>query len=79
MAEKSTIPLPQLRLNGNQREEWNLFKQQYEDYRLICGLNSKPKNYQAAVIRTCFGKEERMIFFMLRKGFTLPPASPYHK
>ena len=60
MAEKSTIPLPQLRLNGNQREEWLLFKQQYNDYRPICGLNSEPKN-QPAGFRTCFGKEERII------------------
>ena len=62
MAEKSTIPLPQLRLNGNQREEWLLFKQQYTDYRLICGIDSKAKNYQAAVFRSCLGKEELKIY-----------------
>ena len=62
MAEKSTIPLPQLRLNSQPREEWLIFKQQYSDYRLICGIGAKPKNYQAAVFRSCLGKEEIKIY-----------------
>ena len=62
MAEKSTIPLPQLRLNSQPREEWLIFKQQHSDYKLICGIDAKPKKYQAAVFRSCLGKEELKIY-----------------
>ena len=62
MAEKSTIPLPQLRLNSQPREEWLTFKQQHSDYKLICGIDAKPKKYQAAVFRSCLGKEELKIY-----------------
>ena len=63
MAESSTIPLPQLRLNSDHSsEEWMIFKQQFTDYKLICGIGSKGKPYQAAVFRSCLGKEELKIY-----------------
>ena len=62
MAEKSTIPLPQLRLTSQPREEWLIFKEKQSDYRLICAIDAKPKKYQAAVFRSCLGKEELKIY-----------------
>ena len=47
MAESSTIPLPQLRLNSNPGEVWLIFKQQFSDYKLICGIDAKGKPFQA--------------------------------
>ena len=62
MAENSTIPLPQLRLGSKPQEEWLAFKQQYRDYSLICKLSQLDKEHQAAIFRTCLGREEMKIY-----------------
>ena len=62
MADSVAIPLPLLRITGNKEEEIRVFKRQFKDYSVITQLGQKEKAYQAAILRTCFGKEELKIY-----------------
>ena len=57
-----TLDHPELRLGKQAQTNWLTFKQQFEDYELIMDLKKKSASYQAAVLRSCFGKEGMDIY-----------------
>ena len=47
---------------GEWSNNWDVFRQEFEDYALVTGLQDKPKNVQAATLRSVLGAECRHIY-----------------
>lgn len=49
-------------LTGDWNTNWDNFREEYEDYALATGLGEKPKDVQAATLRSLMGVECRHIY-----------------
>lgn len=63
IAMAANIPPPTpMKLSGNLSVNWDIFRAEYEDYALATGLVSKPKEVQAATLRSIMGAECRHVY-----------------
>ncbi|KAJ8023536.1 hypothetical protein HOLleu_36002 [Holothuria leucospilota] len=53
-----TVPLPtKLSLQGNLKKNWDKFKQLWDSYEIVTGLNEKEEKIRVAAFITCIGSE----------------------
>lgn len=61
MAPNIPPPSP-MSFTGEWSINWEVFRAEFEDYSLVTGLSVRPKNVQAAMLRTVMGSECRHIY-----------------
>ena len=68
-------PPPILDLESNPSENWKLWKQMWENYLIITGLDQKPDRYISALLLHCVGKDALRVY----NGFTFDSEDDKHK
>ncbi|XP_015755742.1 PREDICTED: uncharacterized protein LOC107335261 [Acropora digitifera] len=59
------IPVP-MKVSGDRINNWEFFRQQWEDYELATGLDKRPEAIRLATLRSVMGKDCLQIFLNLK-------------
>ena len=63
----SNFPIPApMKVSGDRINNWEFFRQQWEDYQLATGLDKRPEAIRLATLRSVMGKDCLQIFLNLK-------------
>ena len=76
---KSNVPLPRpLSLQGDLKQNWEIFHQMWENYEIITGLESEPDRYRIAHFMTAIGLDAVKIHTGLHSGMKRNERLPHN-
>ena len=63
----SNFPIPApMKVSGDRINNWEFFRQQWEDYELATGLDERPEAIRLATLRSVMGKDCLQIFLNIK-------------